>query len=179
MCYHLKPELCKLLVAFASIVILDFGPLRGPDSASSRFSPVPPYKCLTAVFFPNSSFIKRYTVWWGKAKGKVVHVRNYACATPWRRGSGGIAPPLLTSAVGVGEWSASHPGYFTPGKFPRYPLNRTLSGPQSRYGRCEEKSCLFQDSIHSRSACSRSLYWLGYPEHYLPHLKAVPSFRNV
>jgi hypothetical protein len=31
-------------------------------------------------------------------------------------GSGGIAPPFLTSALGVSEWSGSHPNRFTPGK---------------------------------------------------------------
>jgi hypothetical protein len=48
----------------------------------------------------------------------------------------------LTSAVDGGEWSASHPGYFTPRKrAPRTHLDRRLGGPQSRSGRgCEEKS---------------------------------------
>jgi hypothetical protein len=41
-----------------------------------------------------------------------------------------------TSALDEGEWSASRLGRFTRGeRFPRYPLNRTLSGPQSRSGR--------------------------------------------
>jgi hypothetical protein len=31
-------------------------------------------------------------------------------------GSGGIAPPFLTSALDGGEWSASLPGRFTPGE---------------------------------------------------------------
>jgi hypothetical protein len=30
-------------------------------------------------------------------------------------GSGGIAPPILTSALDGGEWSASRPGRITPG----------------------------------------------------------------
>jgi hypothetical protein len=29
-------------------------------------------------------------------------------------GSGGIAPPFLTSALDGGEWSASRPGRYTP-----------------------------------------------------------------
>jgi hypothetical protein len=33
-------------------------------------------------------------------------------------GSGGIAPPLLTSALDGGEWSASRPGRFIPGERP-------------------------------------------------------------
>jgi hypothetical protein len=31
-------------------------------------------------------------------------------------GSGGIAPSFLTSALDGGQWSASHPGRFTPGE---------------------------------------------------------------
>jgi hypothetical protein len=30
-----------------------------------------------------------------------------------KMGSGGIAPPFLTSEIDGGEWSVSHPGYFT------------------------------------------------------------------
>jgi hypothetical protein len=33
-------------------------------------------------------------------------------------GSGGIAPPFLTSALDGGEWSASRPGRYIPGKKP-------------------------------------------------------------
>jgi hypothetical protein len=42
---------------------------------------------------------------------------------------------LTSTLVGV-EWSPTRPGRFTPrGKSPRYPLNRSLGGPQSRSGR--------------------------------------------
>jgi hypothetical protein len=37
----------------------------------------------------------------------------------------------LTLALGGGEWSASHPGRFTPRESPWYPLDRRLGGPQS------------------------------------------------
>jgi hypothetical protein len=49
-----------------------------------------------------------------------------------------------TSALDGGEWSASSPGRFTPKeRAPRYPLDRRLGGPQSRYGRGgEEKNLL-------------------------------------
>jgi hypothetical protein len=44
-------------------------------------------------------------------------------------GSGGIAPPHLTSALDGGEWSASRPGRFNSGEItPRYPLDRRLGG---------------------------------------------------
>jgi hypothetical protein len=40
--------------------------------------------------------------------------------TTW--GSGGIAPPFLTSALDEGEWLASCPDCFTPGKTPPVPI---------------------------------------------------------
>jgi hypothetical protein len=52
-------------------------------------------------------------------------------------GSGGIAPPFLTSALHGAEWSTSRPGpSILEEKSPRYPLDRRLGGPQSRSGRC-------------------------------------------
>jgi hypothetical protein len=40
-----------------------------------------------------------------------------------------------TSALDIGEWSASRPGRaLAPGKGLRYPLYRRLGGPQSRSG---------------------------------------------
>jgi hypothetical protein len=42
----------------------------------------------------------------------------------------------LTSALVGGKWSASRPGRFTPGEGALWdPLDRRLSGPQSRCGR--------------------------------------------
>jgi hypothetical protein len=50
---------------------------------------------------------------------------------------------FLTSALAVGEWSASRPGRFTPrGKSARYPLDSMLGGPQSRSGRFGEEKIL-------------------------------------
>jgi hypothetical protein len=69
-----------------------------------------------------------------KVKGKVVPMLNWLSMSHediW--GSGGIAPPFLTSAQDAGEWWASRPG-----KIPPYPLARRLNGPQSRSGRCGE-----------------------------------------
>jgi hypothetical protein len=48
-------------------------------------------------------------------------------------GSGGIAPPFLTSELDGNEWSASCPGYFTP---------RWLGEPQSLSGLCGEEKNL-------------------------------------
>ena len=45
---------------------------------------------------------------------------------------------IVTSAVDGGEWFTSRFVRFTPGKEPRYSLNRRLGGPKSRSGRFEE-----------------------------------------
>jgi hypothetical protein len=37
----------------------------------------------------------------------------------------------LTSALVAGEWSASRPCRFTPGKEPQYPFYRRLGGPRA------------------------------------------------
>jgi hypothetical protein len=50
---------------------------------------------------------------------------------------------LLTSVLVGGEWSDSHSGRFSPGeRAPQYALNRRLSGPQNRSGRCGEEKIL-------------------------------------
>jgi hypothetical protein len=58
-------------------------------------------------------------------------------------GSGSIAPPILTSTLGRGEWSASRPGHFTSGKNLRYTLDKRLGGPQNRSGRCAVEKKMF------------------------------------
>jgi hypothetical protein len=75
-------------------------------------------------------------------------------------GSGGIAPPFLTSALAAGEWSDSRTGRFTPW----YPLDGRLGGPQNRSGLCgEETNLLPLPGIKlSRPASSTSLYRLSY-----------------
>jgi hypothetical protein len=47
---------------------------------------------------------------------------------------------FLTSALVGGEWSASHPGLFTPGERSRYPLDWRLVGPENWFG------CPYRDS---------------------------------
>jgi hypothetical protein len=50
---------------------------------------------------------------------------------------------FLTSALVGGEWSVSRSGRFIFWeKLPRYPLDRSLGGPQSRSGRLGEKKVL-------------------------------------
>jgi hypothetical protein len=60
---------------------------------------------------------------------------------PW--GSGGIAPPFLTSALDGADCVASRPCRFIPrGNRNLYPLYRRLGGPKSRSGRYGEEKNL-------------------------------------
>jgi hypothetical protein len=48
--------------------------------------------------------------------------------------SGAQHHSYLTSALGGGEQSISHPGCFSPGKETGYPLNKRLGGSQIQSG---------------------------------------------
>jgi hypothetical protein len=79
--------------------------------------------------------------------------------------SGGIAAPFFTSALGVGEWSASRLGRFNPVKESPVsigPLDR-LGGPQNRFGHAgEDKNfCPCSDSNPGRPTPNPSLYRLS------------------
>jgi hypothetical protein len=58
--------------------------------------------------------------------------------------SGGLAPPLLTSALLVdgGEFSASLLGIFIPGKESPVPMDRRLGGSQNQSGHYGEETTL-------------------------------------
>jgi hypothetical protein len=86
---------------------------------------------------------------------------------------------FLTSALVRGEWSASRPCCFTPGrKSPRNPLDRRFGGLQSRSGRYGEEK--FLDPIETNScplrrpARSQSLHRLSYSG-----LRCFTTSRNV
>jgi hypothetical protein len=79
---------------------------------------------------------------------------NYVLRHEGVWGSEGIPPPILTSTLVRGEWSASRPGRFTPGKEPRYPLNKRMGGPQSWFERRREERIL--DSIGTRTPTPQS-----------------------
>ena len=67
-------------------------------------------------------------------KSERVHLH----AIKAHRRSRGIAPLIPNLCTRRGQWSTLSLGRFTPGKEPRYPLNRRLGGPQSRSeGVCE------------------------------------------
>jgi hypothetical protein len=87
---------------------------------------------------------------------------KYAMTT---RESGGVAPPFLTSALDVGDWSALRPQPL----YPRYPLCRRLGGSYSRSGCCwvEKISCRCRVSNPGRPGHSSSLYRLYYAGSYL------------
>jgi hypothetical protein len=89
---------------------------------------------LRCSFFPPPSFDQKV-----KVNASLGLINSPRREDVW--GSGGMAPPFMKSALNGGEWSASRPCRFTPGKRPRYPLCRRLGGPQTlseRYG--EEKN---------------------------------------
>jgi hypothetical protein len=78
-----------------------------------------------------------------KVKGKVLPVPSYAPHNKDMMWSAGTATPFLTLAADGGELSASRPCRFIPGgKKPRYPLDKRLGGPQSRFGCCREEKNL-------------------------------------
>jgi hypothetical protein len=85
-------------------------------------------------------------------------------------GSGGIAPPFLTSALDGGEWSASRPGRFTPKK--KVTGGHWIGGwvgPRAVLDAVEKKkiSCSCRERIPGRPARSQSLYLLSYPSSLL------------
>jgi hypothetical protein len=94
-------------------------------------------------------------------------------------GSGGTAPPFLTSVLDGGEWSASRPGCFAPGE--RVPgthwtggwvkLRANLNAVEWR-----QVSCPCRESIPSRTAHSPSIYRLSYSGSC--HTKFPPIFGN-
>jgi hypothetical protein len=92
--------------------------------------------CCNAIAKRNSSVFMspfyrvhktKCTVWWSylsvsvhiKVKLSLYLSEHNAMKAYW--GSGGTAPHSLTSPLDGGEWSASHPGHFTPGKEPLVP----------------------------------------------------------
>jgi hypothetical protein len=78
--------------------------------------------------------------WLGKGKVKKANF-SLEQAMKVHRGSRGIALHfLLTWALGVGGWSKSRLGRFTPGKEIIYPFYRRLRGPQDGSGRVQKIS---------------------------------------
>jgi hypothetical protein len=81
-------------------------------------------------------------------------------------GNGGINSPLLTSVLDGGEWSASRPDRFTPGK--RVPDTHWMGGHHGPSRRCgEEKNLLplprTEPQFLDRLARSLLLYRFNYP----------------
>jgi hypothetical protein len=72
-------------------------------------------------------------------------------------GSGGIAPPFLTSALDGGEWSASRPCRFTPGERSDGLHIQSRHGPH-RKRRFQQlvQCCLFTQSLPSNGCFSGS-----------------------
>jgi hypothetical protein len=70
-----------------------------------------------------------------KGKGKVIPVHAMKAYRVVE-----IELHSLTSSLDRGEWSASHPGHFTPRERPGYPLNRKLGWCHSQL-RCFGDEC--------------------------------------
>jgi hypothetical protein len=68
-------------------------------------------------------------------------------------GSGGIAPPFLTSALDGGGWSASRPDRFGPGKKPQVPVGQEAGWASEPLWRREKFLSLSQ--IESRPSLYR------------------------
>jgi hypothetical protein len=81
---------------------------------------------------------------------------------PWRHmGSEGIAPPFLTSAQEGGEWSASRPCRFKPGKrAPDTPWMRRWVGLRAGLDAVKRKILHYRESNPDVPARSPSLYQL-------------------
>jgi len=77
---------------------------------------------------------------------------------------------FLISALDGGEWSASRPSHFTPGRSPRYSLDRRLSGPQSRFS-CGGEEKNIPVPARNRTTLvepvASSICWLSYSGSYL------------
>jgi hypothetical protein len=82
-------------------------------------------------------------------------------------GSGGIAPPFLTSALDGGEWSASCAGRFSPEeKSPWCLLDRSLrrlQNPSGRYGEEKKILCPCRESNPSRPARRHTDSYISAP----------------
>jgi hypothetical protein len=78
-------------------------------------------------------------------------------------GSGGTAPPFLTSALDGGEWSASRPGRLTPEE--RTPSTHSTGGwvgPRTGLDAVKRKIMTLPESNPGRPARRPSLYRLSY-----------------
>jgi hypothetical protein len=76
----------------------------------------------------NNRSLDRDLITGKKVKFSLCSVKHHAMKSCW--GSGGIAPPFLTPAIGGSEWSSSLPRPLYPWeRSSRYPLDRRLYGP--------------------------------------------------
>jgi hypothetical protein len=92
------------------------------------------YFCIEKFFFiqPVFQIFHKVTTVVPKKKAKAVPLTRHGGTWRERRYS---SYSFSTSALDVGEWSASRPGRALPRrKDPRYPLYGRLGGPQNRSG---------------------------------------------
>jgi hypothetical protein len=70
--------------------------------------------------------------------------------------SRGVVPLIFNLGTGGADCLTSRPGCFTPGKEHRYPLNRRLGEPPSRYGRWSKKENLPRPIFEPQTVNARS-----------------------
>jgi len=121
----------------------------------------------------------RLPKWWTYQMNLQVHKVRFPLYTPWRN-TGELVlnyHAFLTSAPDGGVWSTSCQGRFTSGvKSHRYPLNRRLSGYQTRFGRFgKEINCLPLAEFEPRTVTAKSLCWLRSPGSNNLHSRGCPK----
>jgi hypothetical protein len=88
---------------------------------------------------------------------------------------------FLTLVLVGGDWSASRPDRFTPGKSCRYPFDRKLGGPNAGLDDVEKRKFFILPGLElrplSRPARSPSLYRLRYPSSWNKRIRFL--VRNV
>jgi hypothetical protein len=89
----------------------------------------------------------------------------------------------MTAALEGGEGSASRPGRSLPPGKTRYPLYRTLGGPQGQCGQVRKILSLTGIRSPDRPARSELLYRLSHPAHfgrtYYGHIQCGSSLWHV
>jgi hypothetical protein len=136
-------------------------PLKVPISArwfgTGSFSPV-----WATLRFTGNSQINALV----RKTGKLVPLLHWLSTTPWwHMGSGGIAPPLLTLALGGDKWSVSRPGRFSPWEIFSYThWVRGWVVSSAGLGVVEKRRVTFhcRELNPHRPACNQSLYRLSY-----------------
>jgi hypothetical protein len=130
--------------------------LLGHSNIIILFVPKPldlclPFSYWAKILFSHPPWYDHHNICLRISKGKVVTVST----TSWRRmGSGCIDSRFDLSTSWRSVVSFMPRPLYPRGKSPRYPLDRTMSGPQNRSGRRGENSWPYRDSNSKPSSSS-------------------------